>query len=517
MKILLIVFTYIGLSQAVGWDEFTELDEYVRSSEDVYGYDVIDIQKVPGVTIHILNMTSLKWFDGTGGVGEGASTSSRQRRFPETDPVASKNENSLVLTEKCHPGKDVMLVAPGIAHEYAYFILCAIPGSDIPRPPYYNQTEVVQNLTEFSINTGAVSCLLRQIPNQPLYFVDEQNGTRPRIEDEILGYSWRLFIEENITDPTVIALFPMVKAAKQGVDTLIEYTTIVNPEIQIKEIMPTGFSKRGWTTWLLGCVDQRVFAMAPTVFDQLNFYEGIQGHFKSLGGWSWAMVPYWSVGIVYYLHHPRTQILASHIDPLEYNERLTMPKHLHGATGDQFFLPDGTHYWFSNITGEMHYTIFENDHHDLGDHKPALWENLENLFVSVKENNDDQTGTIRLTTTSEPDYVKVWYADTTNRTCEPNDNTNGTCRRDFRLDRFDLPTDTLIYHWEDTPIYLGDGVYEATYSFRSDFGYRIMHMEAGFPGPNGRLMRVTSETNILPDVFPYPICVTPEECQGVLK
>ena len=31
--------------------------------------------------------------------------------------------------------------------------------------------------------------------------------------------------------------------------------------------------QRGWTTWLLGCVDSRVFAMAPTVFDLLNFQE----------------------------------------------------------------------------------------------------------------------------------------------------------------------------------------------------------------------------------------------------
>ena len=33
-------------------------------SEEVYGYDVISIEKVTGATVHVLNMTSLTWFDG---------------------------------------------------------------------------------------------------------------------------------------------------------------------------------------------------------------------------------------------------------------------------------------------------------------------------------------------------------------------------------------------------------------------------------------------------------------------
>ena len=41
------------------------------------------------------------------------------------------------------------------------------------------------------------------------------------------------------------------KAAKQAVDTLIDYVKSVNPEIQIKEIMPSGFSKVNWLSYII--------------------------------------------------------------------------------------------------------------------------------------------------------------------------------------------------------------------------------------------------------------------------
>ena len=37
------------------------------------------------------------------------------------------------------------------------------------------------------------------------------------------------------------------------------------------------------------------------------------------------------------------------------------------------------------------------------------------------QNDTDQSGTITLTSITQPNYVKVWWADNTNRTCEPDD------------------------------------------------------------------------------------------------
>jgi len=39
----------------------------------------------------------------------------------------------------------------------------------------------------------------------------------------------------------------------------------------IENFLVSGASKRGWTAWLVGCVDKRAIAIAPIVMDMLNF------------------------------------------------------------------------------------------------------------------------------------------------------------------------------------------------------------------------------------------------------
>lgn len=45
----------------------------------------------------------------------------------------------------------------------------------------------------------------------------------------------------------------------------------------VEKFLVSGASKRGWTAWLVGGVDDRVVAIAPIVMDMLNF-QPVGGH-----------------------------------------------------------------------------------------------------------------------------------------------------------------------------------------------------------------------------------------------
>jgi PhoPQ-activated pathogenicity-related protein len=72
-----------------------------------------------------------------------------------------------------------------------------------------------------------------------------------------------------------------------------EFVASMYPNYNIKRWMAAGASKRGWTTWLLGAVEQeRLMGIAPVVMDLLNFKEGIQHMWQTLGNWTFAFVDY---------------------------------------------------------------------------------------------------------------------------------------------------------------------------------------------------------------------------------
>ncbi len=45
-------------------DVETPLDVYVNTPEPDYGYELMDTYPTEGATVYVLNMTSLRWFDG---------------------------------------------------------------------------------------------------------------------------------------------------------------------------------------------------------------------------------------------------------------------------------------------------------------------------------------------------------------------------------------------------------------------------------------------------------------------
>src|SRR6478609_4149857 len=117
--------------------------------------------------------------------------------------------------------------------------------------------------------------ILLHVPQQPLF-----EGKR---EDQIIAYTFREFM--NTGDPTWPLLAPMAKSAVKAMDATTE---AMKKEfgLDVATYTITGASKRGWTTWLTGAVDDRAVAIAPMVIDMLNMSEHMPLQKASFGGQS---------------------------------------------------------------------------------------------------------------------------------------------------------------------------------------------------------------------------------------
>ena len=86
-----------------------------------------------------------------------------------------------------------------------------------------------------------------------------------------------------------------------------------------------------------------------------------------MGAWSFALEPYYSENLTNYFDDDRFDKLAAVVDPFTYRSRLTMPKMVISATGDEFFAPDDSYAWFDELAkyGPTYLRLLPNAEHSL--------------------------------------------------------------------------------------------------------------------------------------------------------
>ena len=428
---------------------------------------------------------------------------------------------------------------------------------------------------------GVPVAILKNVPNEPIWFTDDNVR---RSEDAIIAKTWNHFLtidSETQEGNEWLLRFPMTKAAVKAMDAITDICQQEKYKFgqdenlrKIKNFSVGGASKRGWTTWMAAAVDRRVVTIWPMVLDLLNVNVQMHNIYQSLGGWTFAFKPYFDENITRFIDSNEIELMSRQVDPFYYRKRLTLPKLVISASGDEFFLPDDSHQYFDDMPGKKYVMMNPDVEHGtveayslaiLNSVLSMTWHEVNKIEApevswSFGEINGTETErqkgyvdlTILVRNEDKENYsienVHSWIAD-------PKNVTEG--RRDFRLAKADpsypLNSGQAIFQpvrWVRSKLTIRPKITENFVKMNANeedddqddpqlytrYHYRVeetfpdnadhfkaMFIKAVITGPfidnesNRRDIgfTITSETNIFPDVYPFEDC-TLEGCYGKL-
>lgn len=296
--------------------------------------------------------------------------------------------------------------------KYSGALLFITGGSLKDGEPKWNGEKdgLFQGIGKMAAERNAVTAVLRQTPNQPLF----DNLT----EDALISFTLHNFKKDN--DYTWPLLFPMVKSAVRAMDAVQEFTK-QQATPKIEKFVVAGASKRGWTTWLTGANDNRVAGIAPMVIDILNMPVSLDYQIKSWNEYSIQIEDYVKLGIPQGARTPSGQAINTMVDPYSYRKTLTMPKMLFMGTNDEYWVVDNVKNYINDIPGKYLLNYVPNEGHKMGDGQ-QVFNGLSSFFgMTISGGNYPQctysttTGKagVNLTATASADRLQdviVWTA-----------------------------------------------------------------------------------------------------------
>ena len=279
----------------------------------------------------------------------------------------------------------------------------------------YNPSEAAMLTNVVSNALKAPIAVLFDIPNQPLY-----DGRR---EDALIAYTFVKYLETG--DKTWPLLFPMTKAAVRAMDAVQQFAKSAW-NLNVSGFVVTGASKRGWTTWFTGAVDNRVKGIAPMVYNNLNLPEQMRLQVQSFGTYSEQISDYTVLNLPQMLNTKEGTALAAIIDPYTLRSRIKMPKLLINGTNDRYWPLDAASKYFPQLVGPKYLLYVPNSGHGLEDRQRVL-EALSAFYWSCAAGEPFPNlnwrfepygkGQVRLVVRSNPvpADVSVWVASSPSR------------------------------------------------------------------------------------------------------
>jgi PhoPQ-activated pathogenicity-related protein len=428
----------------------------VAAPDPAYAYKLLDTIKSPGQTTYILELTSQSWLT-----------------EKEVDRPLWKHWLTIVRPNEVKSSKALMIIAGG--------------ANDRPAPK-----SAGAGLLLASAATGSVAAEIRMIPNQPITFT----GDKPRTEDSLIAYTWDQFLHTG--DERWPARLPMTKAVVRAMDAVTSFSASAEGgQIKVDGFVVTGASKRGWTTWTTAAVDKRVVAIIPIVIDTLNVEPAANHHFEAYGFWAPALQDYTDMRLSEWAGTPQNRALMKIEDPYEYRQRLTMPKFIINACGDQYFLPDNSQFYFDALPGIKYLRYVPNANHSLRNSDAP--QSVLGFYQAILAGKPlpqfswtfEKDGAITVIAADHPADVKLWQA------------TNPKAR-DFRLE-------SLGPVWKSS---LLDSAPAGAYIGRVSAppqGYTAFFVEMTFPNSGSAPFKFTTAVRILPDTLPFKMDPKPPQ------
>lgn len=447
---LMILTLVLGLGIIAAPSFATPLDDYVAKEDPAFAYGEPEkVVETDTYTASVYRMTSQNWLD---------------------ESLVDRTEwwhwITVIVPKELDSGQALLFIGGGSN------------GTD-DKPPAPEAA-----LGQVAVNTKSVLVEVKQIPNQRLKFTGEQMDKykeKGRTEDELIAYGWDKFLKGG--DPIWLARFPMTKAVVRAMDL------VQDVEPSVKRFFVAGGSKRGWTTWTVAAVDDRVFGISPAVIDVLNVAVSMDNHMAAYGFWTPAVGDYQEMDIFTRRHTPEFLALQKIVDPYFYRDRLTMPKYIVNSSGDQFFAPDSWKFYYDDLEGEKHLRYIPNTDHGLSleayfnmaSYYHALANDTPRPDYSWKLRDD---GLLELNCKTKPTKVTLWQAENEEA-------------RDFRKE-------IIGEAYASSPVEPNaDGVY-ITDVTTPDKGWTAFFLEVEFPNPGFQFpFKFTTGINVLPDTLPH--------------
>jgi PhoPQ-activated pathogenicity-related protein len=448
------------------WADETALDRYVAKPDSTYSWKMV--KQIPGnpITQYLIDLKSQTW-----------------RTEKDVNHTVWQHWLIIVKPEK-------------VTSNTAFLYITG--GANGKEPPKSADT-LVRKIAEA---TNTVVAELRMVPNQPLIF---HNDGVERKEDDFIGYTWDQYLKTG--DETWPARLPMTKSAVRAMDCIQDFmSSEQGGRRKIEKFVVAGGSKRGWTTWCTAAVDKRVVAAIPIVIDVVNVKPSMQHHVAAYGFYAQSVGDYMKHHIMQRSHDPKMADLYAIEDPYSYRDRLTMPKFSINATGDQFFLPDSSQFYFDDLKGEKYLRYVPNADHGLKDSDAiesiiAFYWTILNDSPRPKYSWTFETdGSIKVTAAGRPKEVVLWQA------------TNPDAR-DFRVEKIGRAYNRSTLQDQGNGIYVGKVKTPAK-------GWTASLIELKFDVGAPTPLKLSTAVRVLPDRLPFADldpAKAPYELKGIEK